>query len=215
MSFIVVSYRVYNTLYNINKVLRELNTHSVLGFDVETRSIYTQEEIKEAKALLKKPELVDEDYLILVKQVARSSGLSCPKLIRTTHFVFGLSEEESIILIAGDEKIEAAIWKWVAKYKGTLLVHNTGFDFKICYDRTGVIPSNFEDTQLLAKTFINNAKNWKAKTGLKILVGDYYQPEWALFENYNPKSLNDKKFLDYAAIDGAAVCLLWRHLNEV
>jgi len=214
MSFIVVSYRVYSTLYNINKVLRELNTYSVLGFDVETRSIYTQEEIKEAKVLLKHPELVSPEYLIAIKQVARANGLSTPRLIKTTHFIFGISHTYSIILIAQDAKTEMALWYWVVNYPGKLLVHNTGFDLKICYQRTGKLPIDYEDTQLLAKTYINDAENWKAKVGLKVLMGNQYDPKWSLFEDYNVKNLKDKKFLDYAAIDGAAVQLLWEQMNE-
>ena len=132
MSYIKVKYEVFNTLYNINKKLRELNKLTILGFDVETRSTYTQEEVKEAKDLLKHPELIEPEHLINIKQVARSSGLSHPSIIVTTHFIFGLSEDESVILIAQDPRVEKAIWEWVVRYKGKLIVHNSGFDLKIC-----------------------------------------------------------------------------------
>ncbi len=205
---------VFNTLWNINKILKDLNSVSLLGFDVETRSIYSLEEIKEAKGMLKHPELINPEDLILVKQVAKSSGLSCPQLIQTTHFVFGLSERKSIICIAHDARTERAIWNWLVKYPGKLLIHNTGFDLKICYQRTGKFPKDYEDTELLAKTFINDADVWKAKVGLKVLMGDLYNPKWSLFADYDVKNFNDPNFLDYAAIDGAAVYLLWRQLNE-
>jgi hypothetical protein len=209
-----VQYRVFNTMYSINKILRKLNTYPILGFDVETRSIYAQEEIVDAKKLLKHPELVIPDKLILLKQIARSSGLSNPRIIRTTHFIFGLGVNDSIILVAHDAKTESAIWNWLIWYQGKLLIHNSGFDLKICYQRTGQFPKDYEDTQLLAKTYINNADVWKAKVGLKELVGDYYDPKWSLFDDYNVKNLNDKKFLDYCAIDGGAVVLLWNQLEE-
>ena len=62
-----VEYDVYSTMYMIKKVLLQLNTFHVLGFDVETRSIYTVDEVAEAKALLKHPELVSAEDLILIK----------------------------------------------------------------------------------------------------------------------------------------------------
>ncbi len=94
-----------------------------------------------------------------------------------------------------------------------MLIHNTGFDLRICYHRTGKLPLDYEDTQLLAKTYVNDADVWKAKVDLKSLMGDQYDPKWSLFADYNVKNLNDKHFLDYAAIDGASVCLLWRQIN--
>jgi len=214
VSIISVRYTVHNTLYSITKELRRLRLTPVLGFDVECRSAYTAEEIQEAKDLLKKPELLDAAHIVHMKLVAKSSGLSYPSIIRTTHFIFGLSEEESVILIAHDDKTEMLIWNWLVEYKGKLLIHNAMFDLKICKERTGRLPVDFEDTMLLAKTYINNAENWKAKTGLKELVGGYYTPKWSMFEDYNIKNFNDPNFLQYCAIDGAAVVKLWNQLKE-
>lgn len=214
MSYIKVKYEVFNTLFSIRKKLKELNKIRVLGFDTETRSAYSQEEIKEAKHLLKKPELVDPEYLIDIKLVARSSGLSHPSIIRTTHFIFGISEDESVILVAPDSKTEMLLWEWVANYTGKFLIHNSSFDLKICYQRTGKLPVDFEDTQLLAKCFINNAENWKSKVGLKELMGGYYNPRWSMYEDYNIKNLNDKDFLEYCAIDGGSVVKLWYQLKD-
>lgn len=211
---IKVEYESYASMYSILQVLKGLMKYQLLAFDVETRSIFPQEEIKKAKALLKHSELVSPEDLIAVKQVARADGLSTPVLVRTTHFVFGLSKSTSIVLIAQDAKTEMAIWNWVVKYPGKLLIHNTGFDLKICYQRTGKFPIDYEDTQLLAKTYINDAENWKSRVGLKILMGSSYDPKWMLFEDYNVANLKNKNFLDYAAIDGAAVQLLWSQLNE-
>jgi len=214
MSYNTVNYQVYNTLYSINKILRVLNEHKILGFDVETRSIYTAEQVKEAKELLKHPKNINPCFLINVKKVAKSSGLSHPTLIRTTHFIFGITSTESVILIAHDEKTEMAIWNWIVKYKGKFLIHNSGFDLKICYQRTGKLPVNFEDTQLIAKCYINNADNWKAKVGLKVLMGGYYNPKWSMYEDYNIKNINDTDFLEYCAIDGSSVVMLYRLLQE-
>lgn len=201
-------------MYSIRKALRTLSQLSLLGFDVECRSAYTVEEIEEAKSLLKKPELVDPEHLINVKLVARSSGLSNPIITRTTHFIFGIAEDESVILVADNPDTEQMIWNWLITYKGKTIVHNAGFDLKICFQRTGRLPLDYEDTQLLAKTFINNADNWKSKVGLKELMGGYYSPKWSLFEDYNIRNLNDPNFLMYAAIDGASTFKLWHQLQE-
>lgn len=214
MSHIKVDYTVFNTLYNIKKELKVLETFPVLGFDVETRSAYTPEEIKEAKKLLKAPDLIHPDHLINIKQVAKSSGLSNPSIILTTHFIFGLSENKTVILIAQDTKTEKMLWEWVANAENKLLIHNTGFDLKICWQRTGKLPVNFEDTQLLSKLYLNNAENWKSRVGLKVLMGSYYNPKWSLFEDYSVKDLNNKDFLEYCAIDGASVVKLWNQLQE-
>ena len=41
-------------------------------------------------------------------------------------------------------------------------------------------------------------------------MSDYYSPAWALFDEYEPEDLEDPKFLDYAAIDGAATYFLYQ-----
>ena len=201
-------------MYTINKMIKQLNKIKLLSFDVETRSVYSKNNVTEAKNLLKEPELVDPEYLVFLKQVSRSSGLSYPSLIKTTHFIFGLSKNSSVIIVAHDKKTEVTLWDFVAKFKGKILVHNAGFDLKICFQRTGMLPLDYEDTQLLAKCYINNSDAWKSRVSLKHLMGEYYIPKWSLFEDYDTKDLQDKNFLEYAAIDGAATFYLYELLEE-
>jgi ribonuclease D len=110
--------------------------------------------------------------------------------------------------------VEMIIWNWLAKYEGLIIVHNSLFDLKLMYHRVKKFPKNYEDTQLLAKTFVNHVDIWKAKVGLKELVGDHYLPAWSLFDTYEPKNLRDPKFLMYAATDGCATILLYEQLEE-
>jgi hypothetical protein len=63
----------------------------------------------------------------------------------------------------------------------------------------------------MVKTLINNSDVWKAKIGLKDLMGEYYSPAWSVFDSYEPENPLDTNFLDYAAIDGAATY----HLHEL
>ena len=213
MSYIKVSYEVCSTPWHTKKMLQKLKQYDRLGFDTETQGVYTKAQRKEATKLLKE-ENVRPDHRKLALLVANNSGLSFPSLVRVTHFIFGISESESVILITQHPQEEFMIWNWIAEYKGLLLIHNTLFDLKLMYHRIGKFPEFYEDTQLLAKCLINNADVWKAKVGLKDLMGSYYNPKWTLMEDYEPTNLKDPDFLDYAGIDGGAVVKLYENLEE-
>ena len=213
MSFIKVEYKVVSTRFFIKKLLKELESYKVLSFDTETQGVYSKEDKAEAKAYLKQNNLpVDTKRIAL--QVAENSGLSFPSLIRVTHFVFGVSAFKSVILICEDPKLELEIWNWVANYNGKLLVHNSLYDLKIMYHRIRKFPKDFEDTQLLYKSFVNNVDVWKAKAGLKDIMGSDYDPTWQLMDDYEPDNLKEPKFLQYASIDGAATFKLWFDMQE-
>lgn len=208
-----VSYEVYSTRYFIDKMLNKLFQCPILSFDTETRGVYTPEERKEAKELLKDLDLpLNSKRLALL--VENSSGLSFPSIIAVTHFIFGTSPKSSVILICEDPQLEIHIWNRIAEYQGMLAIHNTLYDLKIMFNRIGVLPCDYEDTQLLAKCLINHANTWKAKVGLKDLMGDDYDPRWLEMNDYEPENLRDPTFLRYAAIDGAATFKLWYDLQE-
>lgn len=217
MSVIHVNFKVYSTAFHIRKALKDLEQHDILGFDTETKGLYSKPERKLAEQQLKDENLPLSDRRIC-QLVANNSGLSFPSLVAVTHFVFGLSESESVIFISTNPQTELMIWNWVAQHPGLLIIHNTLFDLKIMYNRVRCFPQNYEDSALLAKTYINNADSWKAKIGLKDLVGEYYPPHWALYDKYEPDDLKDPGFLEYTAIDGAANMKLWgliqEHANE-
>jgi hypothetical protein len=210
---IKVKYDAYSTRYFIDKALNEILPKPELAFDTETRGVYTPEEREEAKQLLKDENLpVDLKSLALL--VANNSGLSFPSLVEVTHFVFGITDDYSVILVCDDPVLEKHIWNRIAEYEGVFLIHNTLYDLKIMHDRLGRFPDNYEDTALLAKCLINHANTWRAKVGLKDLMGEEYDPAWALFDEYEPENLRDPKFLLYAATDGAATMNLWGKLQK-
>jgi len=214
-SFIKVEYDVYASTYSIkNKLPKLLDSKSMLGFDTETRSVYDKATRKEAEKYLK----TADPYNPLRKQalvVAESSGLSYPSIVRTTHFIFGETKDKSNVVVCDTEQKEMLVWQMVADYEGTLLVHNSLFDLKIMFQRLGKLPKNYVDTALLAKCLVNHVNIWKAKTGLKVLVGSYYDPKWSLMEDYEPDNLKKKSFMDYSATDGAAVVLLYELIQEM
>lgn len=208
MSVIKVDFKVVGSKWHIMAALDKLNKLEVLSFDTETKGVYSKAERKEAKTYLKGENLpVDKKSIAL--QIAANSGLSFPSLVSVTHFVFGISDNESVIIVCENPNLEMFIWKWLASYKGLLLIHNALFDLKIMYHRIGKFPHNYEDTQLLAKCLTNNVEVWKSKVGLKDLMGSYYDPMWVLIDEYEPDNVKDPKFLQYASIDGAATFKLW------
>ncbi len=214
-SYIKVTYDAHATSYTIRKALLKLAEHKILSFDTETQSIYSLEERAEAKSLLKNDQQdMSRPDIKLSKMVAKSSGLSYPEIVKVTHFIFGVSKKHSVILIAHDLKTELLIMNWVVDYEGKLIVHNFGFDGKLIYNRTGRFPKDMEDTQLLAKCLINNCDIWKAKTGLKELMGDSYNPRWTMIDTYDVQDYKEETFLRYCAIDGASTFHLWEDLQE-
>ena len=211
MSGIRVSYLTSSTAYHIQQTLDELAEREVMSFDIETKGVYTKEERAEALKLLDTEMSLYNHKLASV--AASNSGLSYPSVVHVTHFVFGLSEAHSRILIPANIHEELRIWYWIRDYEGKLLIHNTLYDLKVMYHRIRSLPRNYEDTQLLAKTLTNHCDSWKAKVGLKDLMGSYYNPNWTLFDEYEPDDVRNPSFLMYAAIDGAATFKLWNDLQ--
>jgi len=204
-----VTYDVYSSQYSVRKRLQKLLKESdILSFDTETRSIYTKEEREEAKEYLKEVNTTDP-YYKQARLVANTSGLSYPSIIKTTHFQFSKSKNHSHIFICNSNDLELYIWNTIADYSGKLIVHNAMFDLKICYQRIKKLPKNYVDTALMVKCLINHVDVWKSKIGLKDLMGEYYDPKWALLaEDYEPKNLKDENFIKYCAIDSAATYYL-------
>ena len=213
MSVIKVDFKVCANTWHINKILKKLSKYKILSLDTETRGVYSKLERKEAKEYLKNRDITVSNKALAL-QIAANSGLSFPSLVNVTHFVFGISESESVILICTTPRLEVLIWEWVHRYTGIFLIHNTLFDLKLMYYRIGEYPKNYEDTQLLAKSLVNNAEVWKAKVDLKTLMGSFYEPSWSLYNEYEPDDLKDNKFLNYMAIDGAATYKLWFDIKD-
>lgn len=198
---------------SINKKLLELVNIPLMSFDIETKGLYSKEERKEAAKLLASGELSLEQHK-LASVVANNNGLSFPSLTTTTHFIFGLSKDYSVILIPNSQYFEQVIWNRIKNYQGKLIIHNAGFDLKVMYHRIGELVQDFEDTSIMAKCLINNADSWRAKVGLKELMGSHYSPSWSLYDEYEPEDPADPKFLEYAAIDGAATYFLYELIME-
>ena len=211
---ITVDHTVYSSEYSIRKYLPELLKRCpILAFDVECRSVYNKEERDEAKAYLKGSTPADP-YYRQARVVAESSGLSYPTITKTTHFIFAESKEKVYTIICRTAEMEILIWDLVVNYLGIYLVHNALFDLKICYERTGRLPVNYIDTSLMVKTMINHVDIWKAKVGLKELVGEYYPPSWVMHNDYEPEDYKNPAFIKYCGYDGSGTFLLYELIQE-
>lgn len=200
----------YSIRKNLPALLKEF---PLLSFDTEVRSVYDKAERLEAKEYLKDTNPLDPLYK-QARVVMESSGLSFPSIVRTTHFIFGTSRSKSHVIVCTTPEIEMFIWNAIAEYEGKLIVHNSLFDLKIMYQRIGKMPKDFVDTALIIKCLINHVNIWKAKVGLKDLMGEYYDPKWVLMDDYEPEDLKLPSFIMYAAIDGAATFHLYELVQE-
>lgn len=210
---IEVTYTTHQSSYSIKKVLSEvLSKKEVISFDTETKGVYPKEERAVAKEMLK--EELEPEVKRQASMIAANSGLSHPSLVEVTHFIFGTSEDHSVIIIADSYQKELLVWNWLKNYKGKVLIHNTLFDLKLMHHRVKSFPKDYEDTALIAKVLINDVENWRSKNGLKLLMGSHYDPAWTLIDEYEPEDLMDTKFLRYASIDGAATFKLWFDIKE-
>ena len=222
MSIIHVNYEVASTSYTIGHVLRKLSGIPLISFDVETQSVYSKEERTKAAKLVeqwKKDKAAEAEYSRteqkLIRQIGKSSGLSYPALTKVTHFIFGTAENFSYVLISYDMQTEMRIWEWLANYPGHTIVHNALFDFKISYHRVNKLPQSYDDTQIMARVQTNDADELEGKTGLKELMGSYYDPKWTLLDEdgYDVVDYKNEAFLRYCAIDGAATFKLYNMLT--
>lgn len=222
MSIIHVNYEVASTSYKIGQILKKLESYTLISFDVETQSVYSKEERTKAAKLVeqwKKDKVAEAKYSReeqkLIRQIGKSSGLSYPTLVKVTHFIFGVSEDLSYIIISYNQQTEQRIWKWLADYQGHTIVHNSLFDFKIMYQRIGKLPQSYDDTQIMARVQTNDADEFEGKVGLKELMGSYYDPKWTLLDEdgYDVVDYKNEAFLRYCAIDGAATFKLYQLLT--
>jgi len=223
MSTIHVNYEIASTSYTIGKILRKLESIPLLAFDTEAQSVYTKEERTKAAKLVeqwKKDKAAEAKYSRtdqkLIRQIGKSSGLSYPALTKVTHFIFGVSEDFSYIIISYNLETELRVWNWLTNYQGHVVVHNALFDFKIMYHRINQLSKSYDDTQIMARVQTNDADEFEGKVGLKELMGSYYDPKWTLLDEdgYDVVDYKNEAFLRYCAIDGAATFKLYQLLTD-
>jgi len=213
-----VTYEVVGTAYAVSKLLNSLP--DTVALDFEAASIFTD---LQRKAMEEELEVLDKvlhpkRYRELRSKVA-SSALTHPKYVQITHLAIGLSETEAAVVVFTSPQIEKIVMKWLTTTTRLQIWHNLSYDGRLIHHRTGLLPINYEDTQILAKTIVNHVEIYKAKTGLKDLAGAKYG-DWGIStDNFVMTNLWEEKVLEYAATDGCATFWVYnsvkRHIAEM
>ena len=202
-----VEYKYTADVKEAKKLLEELP--DTVACDFEAASKLTPNRREYLTKRLELPSL-SVAYKNKLLQSLGATGLSHPSLVDITHFSCAWSSTESLVIITNTPEMRAMLYEWLITTTKTQIWHNAGFDFKHIRYNTGKISINFEDTQLLAKTLLNDANNFKSNTGLKTLMGYAYPTIWKdLADGFAPKDPFDEDFLHYAAIDACATWKLW------
>ena len=186
-------------------------TVPIVACDFEAASRYTDEEKEEFKAQLETASRLDKHIL---QQRIDSSGLSHPSLSRLTHMSLAYSETEAYVFIFDNQEIQDTVLDWIVTTPIKQVWHNLCFDGKHILHNTGKLPTDYEDSQILAKTLLNHVDNSKSATGLKHLMG-YKFGAWAVSsDNFTLVNMYSPELIHYAAIDACSTYVLWNEMQE-
>lgn len=206
---IQVNYEYTNNLYKAKKWLQGLP--NLFAADFEVASKFTAKEKEHIKYKLDNYRLKDENERILLQQLT-SDGLSHPSLTVITHLSIGWSDRDSYVIICDSPAIRNLVYQFLITTPKQQLWHNAVFDFKHIFYHTGVLPSNYIDTQLLAKSILNDADSFKDRTSLKELMG-YAYGDWAISkEDFTLEEMWSEDMLKYAATDSCACISLYNDI---
>ena len=213
---IQVSYRWTDCLEEARFILEEeLKDYDILACDFEIAPRFSKEEVEEAKARLETEANLSWEERRQLEQMVATTGLSHPSLTQITHLSVAWSESQACVLIALREPIRAYLLNFLVTTHKTLIWHNFGFDARFLLYHTNRLPRNWEDTLLLAKAYMNHAKNYKCEVGLKSLEGHNYG-EWAISkDSFKLDEAYEEYMLKYAATDACATYKLYTEIMEV
>jgi len=211
---------VYGNTYHIKRVLEDIDKAGTpVSFDLETRSIYPKATREKASSYLEDEDTYPEGLPPTIKneytRIKYSSGLSHPSMVRTTHIILGIDKTTTKVFVV-DEALEKLVFNWLVNTEVKVLIHNTLFDLKLVYHRTGKVPKNFEDTQLMAMDVVNDCEDYNRRVSLKVLMGSHYPAKWSIKSetDYEVSNLKDENFLEYCHYDGVSVMHLYELLEE-
>ena len=208
---IIVNYEYTNNLYKAKKWLQGLP--DLFAADFEVASKFTAKEKEHIKYKLDNYRLKDENERILLQQLT-SDGWSHPSLTVITHLSIGWSDRDSYVIICDSPAIRNLVYQFLITTPKQQLWHNAVFDFKHISYHTGVLPSNYIDTQLLAKSILNDADSFKDRTSLKELMG-YAYGDWAISkEDFTLEEMWSESMIKYAATDSPATYKLYHDILE-
>jgi len=204
-----ITYKVYSTEQEVMDLFS--NVPSLIACDFEAANKFTEEQKERMKSRLAK---APTQYKKTLEQRIKATGLSHPSLVHITHFQFSSNDHEAHVVVCTNDRIRRLVYDFLVTTEVEQVWHNAGFDFKHIYHNTGKFPKHYQDTQLLARTLLNDADEMKSRTGLKGLMGYAFNPKWKeLADDFNNTDPFDPDFLEYCGIDSCATFKLWIDIN--
>lgn len=181
--------------------------------DFETAIRYTDKEVTEAKEKMLDTKFSKKER-VAYQVIANATALGHPYHCTITHCSVAYSNKNAYVFIIDSQEIADTVLGFLTSTEKKQVWHNYCYDGKfLCYYANGNA-KNVEDTQVLSKTLINHVQVFKAKTGLKHLMGEFYG-DWGISaDNFTLAQQHDPEVIKYAAIDACATFKLWEHLNE-
>ena len=208
---IVVNYEYTNNLYKAKQWLN--NLPDLFAADFEVASKYTKRQKDLIKHRLDNYKLSFEKERVLLQQLT-SDGLSHPSLTVITHLSVGWTDRDSKVIVCDTERIRMLVLEFLISTEKEQLWHNCVFDFKHIFYHTDVLPQKYIDTQLLAKSLLNDADSFKDRTGLKDLMG-YAYGAWGISkDDFTLEEIWTEDMLKYAATDSPATFKLYEDIQK-
>ena len=208
---IQVNYEYTNNLYKAKQWLN--NLPDLFAADFEVASKYTKKQKDLIKHRLDNYKLAFEKERVLLQQLT-SDGLSHPSLTVITHLSIGWTDRDSKVIVCDTERIRMLVLDFLISTTKQQLWHNCVFDFKHIFYHTGVLPQDYIDTQLLAKSLLNDADSFKDRTGLKDLMG-YAYGAWGISkDDFTLEEMWSEDMIKYAATDSPATYKLYEDIQK-
>lgn len=213
MNVIQVNYRSTSTAYTAKTILQTIKQYDTIACDFEVAIRYTADQLSKWQALIESGTLSKLEALNLRSKI-NATALDHPSHCTLTHCSIATSPETAYVFILDNSSITKLILNFLTTTTQTQIWHNASYDFRHLYYHTGKFPTNYEDTQLLAKSIINHVDTFKARTGLKELAGRWYG-DWGISsDNFTLAQMYEPHVIRYAAIDACATYQLWNYINE-
>ncbi len=210
-NIIPVTFKSTRNAYFAARYLEEISAYPMFAWDFEVAVKFTKEELEGFKEELLRPPT--KQRKIELEACLSATALGHPSYCTITHCSIAISDREAYVFILDNPAITKRVLNFLSTSTQKQLIHNATFDFKHLYFHTGKMPSNYEDTQIFAKTILNHVEVHKATTGLKELVTCYGQ--WGIaVENFSIEHMYAPHVLKYSATDACACFYLYEGLLE-
>lgn len=161
-----------------------------------------------------------------------TTGLAIKDIGCITMHSFSTTNVKSIVLI-DTPAIRELVFEFLTTTQSSVVCHNLAFDMRPIYRATGKFIPNYEDTQLIAQAYLNNAKQplFSLKALAGNLLGDWANAKTSfnLYEDSTAYSNPDLQYVGtnpdwqqynlpliyYAGLDVTGTIFLWNKFSRI